>query len=104
MAQTALVRRADFHQVRIAATVPQSGYWFQQHMTMMSQYFARFLGTAAGDPAALAAMYMQLQRQALLWAFVDVFRWTALFAFLAAALTWLFQKVNHPKEDSGARH
>ena len=104
MAQTALVRRADFHQVRIAATVPQSGYWFQQHMTMMSQYFARFFGAAAGDPAALAAMYMQLQRQALLWAFVDVFRWTALFAFLAAALTWLFQKVNHPKEDSVAPH
>ncbi len=103
-AQTALVRRADFHQVRIDATVPQSGYWFQQHMAMMSLYFGPFLGSAAGDPAALAAMYLQLQRQALLWAFIDVFRWTALFAFLAAALTWLFQKVNHPKDDAIVPH
>jgi MFS transporter, DHA2 family, multidrug resistance protein len=104
VAQTELVRRADFHQVRIAAAVPQSGYWFQQHMAMTSQYFARFLGTAAGEPAALAAIYLQLQRQAMLWAFIDVFRWTALFAFLAAGLTWLFQKVSHPKEDSVAPH
>ena len=104
LAQTALVRRADFHQTRIAATVPQSGYWFQQHMAMMSQYFARFFGAAAGEPAALAAMYLQLQRQAMLWAFIDVFRWTALFAFLAAALTWLFQKVNHPKDDAVVPH
>ncbi len=104
VAQTALVRRADFHQVSIAAAVPQSGYWFQQHLAMMSTYFARFMGSAAGEPAALAAMYLQLQRQALLWAFIDVFRWTALFAFFAAALTWLFQKVNHPKEDSVVPH
>jgi DHA2 family multidrug resistance protein len=97
VAQTALVRRADFHRMRIAATVPRSGFWFQQHLAMMSLYLGRALGRAAGEPAAMAAMYLQLQRQALLWAFIDVFRWTALFAFLASALTWLFQKVNHPK-------
>ena len=34
---------------------------------------------------------------------IDVFRWAALFAFLASALTWLFLKVNHPKEDSAGR-
>ena len=50
MAQTALVRRADFHQARIAATVPQSGYWFQQHMASMSQYFAHFLGPLPENP------------------------------------------------------
>lgn len=103
IAQTALVRRQDFHQVRIAANVPQSGYWFQQHITMMSAYFARFLGSAAGEPAALAAMYVQLQRQALLLAFIDVFRWTALLAIIASALTWLFHKVIHSK-DSIAPH
>ncbi len=104
IAQTALVRRTEFHQARIAATVPQSGYWFQQHMAMMSEYFARLLGTAAGEPAALTAMYLQLQRQALLWAFIDVLRWTALFAFLAAALTWLFHKVDPPKDDAAVPH
>lgn len=99
VAQTELVRRADFHQMRLAAAVPQSGYWFQQHLGMMNGYFGRLLGHAAGEPAALLAMYLQLQRQALLWAFIDVFRWTALFAFLAAALTWFFHKVDLHKDD-----
>ncbi|MGO8719212.1 MAG: DHA2 family efflux MFS transporter permease subunit [Acidobacteriaceae bacterium] len=103
LAQTELVRRADFHQTRIAAAAPQSGYWLQQHLGMMNGYFGRLLGHAAGEPAALLAMYVQLQRQALLWAFIDVFRWTALFAFLAAALTWLFHKVNLQKDSPVGR-
>jgi MFS transporter, DHA2 family, multidrug resistance protein len=33
-----------------------------------------------------------LQRQSALLAYVDVFRWTALLAFLCAALAWMFKK------------
>jgi DHA2 family multidrug resistance protein len=95
MAETALIRRTSFHQSRIAATVPQTGMWFEQHGAQMSAYFGRALGHAAGAPAALAAMYMQLERQAMLWAFVDVFRWTALIAFGAAGMVWLFERVRH---------
>jgi DHA2 family multidrug resistance protein len=95
MAETALIRRESFHQSMIAASVPRAGMWFEQHTAQSSAYFGRALGHAAGQPAALAAMYLQMQRQAMLWSFVDVFRWTALIAFAAGGLVWLFTRVRH---------
>jgi DHA2 family multidrug resistance protein len=100
MAETALVRRQTFHQSRIAAAVPQSGAWFQQHASGLGAYLSHQLGHATGPPAALAILYDQLQRQAMLWAFVDVFRWTALIAFAAGGMVWLFQRITH--EDDGS--
>ncbi|MGA7886068.1 MAG: DHA2 family efflux MFS transporter permease subunit [Acidobacteriaceae bacterium] len=100
MAETALIRRQAFHQSRLAAAVPQSGAWFQQHASGAAAYLGRQLGHAAGQPAALASMYRELQHQAMLWAFVDVFRWTALIAFGAGGMCWLFQRITH--EDDGS--
>ncbi len=100
MAATALVRRQSFHQSRIAAAVPQTSLWFQQHASGAGAYLGRQLGHAAGQPAALASMYRELQHQAMLWAFVDVFRWTALVTFAAGAMCWLFQRIRH--EDDGS--
>jgi MFS transporter, DHA2 family, multidrug resistance protein len=104
VAETMLVRRAAYHQSRIAAAVPQAGRWFELHTAQMSGYFSRQLGHAAGEPAALAAMYEQLQRQAALWAFVDVFRWTALVAFAAAGLVWLFRRISTRADGSVKMH
>lgn len=104
MATTALARRAAWHQSVIAAAVPQTGRSFQTRLWGMTGYFARQLGHAAGQPAALGTMYMHLQRQALLWAFVDVFRWTALVAFAAACMVWLFRRVTHEKDGSVKVH
>jgi DHA2 family multidrug resistance protein len=104
MAATALARRDTFHQSLIAASVPRTGIWLQQQGGTMDRYFSRELGGAAAHPAALGAMYMQLQRQALLWAFVDVFRWTALVALAAACLVWLFRRVTHEKDGSVTLH
>jgi MFS transporter, DHA2 family, multidrug resistance protein len=104
LASTMLVRRMDFHQAHIARTVPLTGIWFQQHMSAMAAYFAHQLGPAHGRPAALAAMYMQLERQALLWGFVDVFRWTALVAFAAALAVWTLRRVSHGDDGSVKVH
>ena len=95
MAETALIRRESFHQSMITASVPRAGMWFEQHTAQSSAYFGRALGHAAGQPAAMAAMYMQIERQAMLWSFVDVFRWTALIAFAAGGMVWLFRRVLH---------
>jgi len=100
VAETELVRRQTFHQSRIAAAVPQTSLWFQQHASGAGAYLGRQLGHAAGQPAALATMYRELQHQAMLWAFVDVFRWTALVTFAAGAMCWLFQRIRH--EDDGS--
>ncbi len=92
-AQTILIRRAAFHQTQIAASAPMSGYWFQQRMSRLAGFLGHQLGTGAGRPAAGATLYQQLQQQALLWSFVDVFRWTALLTFLAGGMVWLFPRV-----------
>jgi MFS transporter, DHA2 family, multidrug resistance protein len=104
VASTMLVRRMSFHQTRIAASVPQAGRLFQQHAQGMGAFFGRQLGPRVGQPAALAAMYMQLQRQALLWSFVDIFRWIALVAFAAALLAWLFRRISAHADGSVQMH
>jgi MFS transporter, DHA2 family, multidrug resistance protein len=52
-----------------------------------------FSNPANAAPQARGFLYHQLGRQALLWAYVDVFRWLALLAFGCIALVWLFRKV-----------
>ncbi|HET7348394.1 MAG TPA: MFS transporter, partial [Acidobacteriaceae bacterium] len=104
MATTMLARRAAYHQSVIAAAVPQTGHEFQTHLWGLTGYLSRQMGHAGGHPAALAAMYMHLQRQAVLWAFVDVFRWTALVTFAAGCMVWLFRKVTHEKDGSVKVH
>ncbi len=104
MAETALIRRESFHQSMIAASAPQAGVWFEQRAAQSSAYFGRALGHAAGQPAALAAMYLQVQRQAMLWSFVDVFRWTALIAFAAGGMVWLFRRISHEEDGSVKTH
>ena len=104
MASTMLVRRMTLHQTRIAGSVPLSGIWFQQHATAMAAYFARQLGHAQGQPAALAAMYLQMERQSMLWSFVDIFRWTALVAFAAGVMAWLFRRMSAHADGSVQLH
>jgi MFS transporter, DHA2 family, multidrug resistance protein len=97
IAQTELIRRACFHQSRLVAAVPQTSYWFQQDTTRLGQYLGGQMGRAASQPLALGALYRFVQQQAMLWAFIDIFRWTALIALLAGALTWMFRKVTMAK-------
>ena len=104
MATTALARRASYHQSMIAASAPQAGRLFQQHIWAMNGYLGHQLGKAQGMPGALGAMYMQLQRQAMLWAFVDVFRWTAVVTFAAGAMVWLFRRISHQEDGSVKVH
>ena len=104
MAQTILTRRSALHQSQIASSVPASNYWYQQRVQELSGYLAHHLGTASARPAAMGRLYAQLERQALLWSFVDVFRWTAVLTFLAAGLVWLFPKIVHRQGPPSAAH
>lgn len=104
LAATMLVRRGAYHQSQIAASVPRAGRWFELHSMQSSGYFGRMLGHAQGQPAALAAMYLQIQRQAALWAFVDIFRWTALVAFVAGGLAWMFRRITARADGSVQMH
>ena len=104
MAQTELVRRACFHQTRLAAAVPQSGYLFQMYSSQLSRYLGMRMGHAAGEPLAVAQLYRMLQQQALLLSFLDIFRWCAVITAIAAALGWLFRKIKIHHDGSVATH
>ena len=92
MATTELTRRADLHQTEIGAHLTPTSPVFQHATRMMAPYLGRDLGHAQALPASMAMLYRMLLRQASLMAYVDVFRWTALLAFVCAAAVWLFGK------------
>jgi DHA2 family multidrug resistance protein len=95
IAQTYLIRRACYHQTRLAASVPLSNAWFQQDVRNMTHYFASHLGRAAAQPAAIGTLYGRLVQQSVLLSFIDVFRWSALVTVACAALAWLYRRVTH---------
>jgi MFS transporter, DHA2 family, multidrug resistance protein len=99
-AQTFLVRRTNFHETRLAADLPQSSYRLQQQLSASGAYLGQHLGAAAGPRAALGLTYRQLEQQAMLLSFVDVFRWTAVVVFASGLLVWLFHKVTHHENGS----
>lgn len=92
MATTELTRRADLHQMEIGAHLTATSPMLQRAVHGMAPYLGQHLGRAAGMPASLDMIYRMLLRQAALMAYVDVFRWTALLAFVCAGAVWLFGK------------
>jgi Holliday junction resolvase len=52
----------------------------------------------------MGLVYRQLEQQAMLLSFIDVFRWTALVAFTCAIVGWLFHKVTHREDGSVKVH
>ena len=95
LSQTLLVRRADVHQNEITNYVPLPQAWFQQQISSLTGFLGRHFNPTNALQGAQQTLYRQLGQQALLWAFVDIFRWTALLCFLCMALVWLFRKVRH---------
>jgi DHA2 family multidrug resistance protein len=102
VAQTLLIRRADAHQNDILNYVPRSGYNFEQKIGQIAGYLGQQTNPANAVGAARAQIYQQLNKQALLWAFVDVFRWTGLLCFGAVLFVWLFRKIRPGAAAAGA--
>jgi DHA2 family multidrug resistance protein len=92
MATTALIRRAALHQTEIGAHLDPSNPVFQQKSRLIAMYLGHQLGSGAARPGSMGLVYMLMEQQSALMAYVDVFRWTALLAFFCAAAAWLFKK------------
>ncbi len=92
IAQTLLVRRADVHQTQITGYVSQTQYWFEQQLTALTGYLTQHTAAPNAQHAAAGTLYQQLGQQALLWSFVDVFRWMSLICFVCVILVWFFKK------------
>jgi DHA2 family multidrug resistance protein len=92
MATTALIRRAALHQTELGGHITASTWVYQQKAAAAAGYLGHQLGPAQGRPGAMGLLYGLMEQQSALMAYVDVFRWTALLAFLCAALVWMFKK------------
>jgi DHA2 family multidrug resistance protein len=55
-------------------------------------------------PASRGQIYQQLGQQALLWSFVDVFRYMAVISFFSLVLVWLFRKVKPGRKPPAEAH
>jgi MFS transporter, DHA2 family, multidrug resistance protein len=96
VATTALIRRAALHQTEIGAHLGPSNAVLQQKSAAIAGYIGHRLGPAAGRPGSFGLIYGLMEQQAVLKAYVDVFRWTALLAFFCAGAVWLFKKPIKP--------
>jgi DHA2 family multidrug resistance protein len=102
LSQTLLTRREDVHQNEIINYVSRTQQWLQQQTAGLSRFLGRAFNPSNSLHGSQAALYRELGQQALLWAFVDIFRWTAILCFLCMALVWLFRKVRHRASPAAA--
>ena len=73
----------------------------QEHLSALSAYLSHRTASPNAQGAAAQTLYQQLGRQALLWSFIDVFRWTSLICFLCVILVWFFKKAKPGKGPVG---
>ncbi len=103
IAPTLLTRRSDVHQNLITNYVPHTGQQFQNSLGNVQRFLIHPpFGASNTLPPPRPTLYNELQRQALNWAFVDVFRWLSLLCFFCIGIVWLFKKVKPGKAPEGA--
>jgi DHA2 family multidrug resistance protein len=102
IATTLLTRRSAEHQNELRNYAGTSSLSFQNSLHGAQQALTPAYGPANALPAAQATLYQQLGRQALQWAFVDVFRWLSLILFFCVGIVWFFKKVKAGKAPEGA--
>jgi DHA2 family multidrug resistance protein len=102
IATTLLVRRADVHQNEIINHVPRTSLPFQGAVQGLQQALTGSFGAANARIAAESRLYGELMRQALAWAFVDVFRWLSMLCGACIVVVWFFKKVRPGRGPAGA--
>jgi DHA2 family multidrug resistance protein len=102
IATTLLTRRSAAHQNDLNNHNAVSGLAFQNSLHGAQQALNNSFGHANSLFAAQSTLYEQLGRQALQWAFVDVFRWLSLLVFVCVILVWFLKKVKPGKPPAGA--
>jgi DHA2 family multidrug resistance protein len=102
IAQTLLTRHTDAHQNELTNYLPQSGAAYENGLRGATAALTPTFGPANSAAAANATIYQQLQQQAALWSFVDVFRSLSLLCFVCVGAVWLLKKVKPGSGPAGA--
>jgi DHA2 family multidrug resistance protein len=100
IATTMLTRRSDVHQNEILSS--STGQGLRSAVQGAQQSLSGYYGSANTLAPARATLYQQLERQASLWSFIDVFRWLSLLCFFCVIIVWFFRKVKPGKAPAGA--
>lgn len=93
LATTLIARRAQVHQMILAAHVTPFDNAAQSQLSMLQQIYARGAGSVDGARQALAALYTIVVQQATLLAYVDIFRFLAWVALLCIPSALLLRKI-----------
>jgi len=94
MVSTFIARRSQVHQTTLAAAInPGNIHLLRQVSGVHSYLFQHLPATAATLQSTLGLVYLQVQQQAYLLAFVDVYQGLALVGALSALLVLLVRKV-----------
>ena len=93
LATTLLARRAQTHQVTLAAHLTPYDPAFQQRLHTLEQGLAAKSGALTAAQQALEILNGTLIKQATLLAYVDAFRWLALGCLCCAPLVLFLKKV-----------
>jgi DHA2 family multidrug resistance protein len=102
IATTLLTRRSATHQSDLTNYMPQSGAAYENSLKGAQQAVSGYFGAAHSQMPAQVELYQQLGRQALQWAFVDVFRWLSILCMGCVVFVWLLKKVKPGKAPAGA--
>ncbi len=92
--------RAMWHQQHLQANMGPGSIGYEQHMQALSGYFSGHFGSANSAGLALASIYNQLNAQALLQAYQDVYMQLSWMSCGLIALAFLLSK-NKPGEGAG---
>ncbi|MGE0196704.1 MAG: DHA2 family efflux MFS transporter permease subunit, partial [Methylocystis sp.] len=101
LAQNILARREQFHLSRLAEHAIPSNIEFQEALRRATEYFSSLGGTASeARRLALAWVGRQIQTQASILAYIDVFYALTVIAAIIIPLAWLLRRVplgaSHP--------
>jgi DHA2 family multidrug resistance protein len=93
--------RAMWHQQHLQNAMTSGSIAFQQHTQALTGFFGSKFGEANGQPMALASIYDQLNKQAQVQGYQDVYMELALMSVGLVALAFLLSK-NKPGAGAGA--
>jgi DHA2 family multidrug resistance protein len=93
--------RATWHQSHLQNAMIPGSQAFQQHVQTMTGFFSNNFGGPNGAGMAVASIYSQLNRQAMMQGYQDVYMELSWMSVVLVLLAFLLSK-NRPGEGSGA--
>jgi MFS transporter, DHA2 family, multidrug resistance protein len=105
LANTELLQRSQFHQMRLVANLYPSSLAFQSTLDHIMQYFAQFGSPASAHGRAIAYIDHLVSDQAALLAYIDVFHTWAIFAaLLIPVVLLLVRRIQRTATQAASMH